>query len=460
MLTYQWQSSTDNSIWSDLPGEDTTVYDPPLQTSTIYYRVVITSVLNGITCTSTSNVVACYINNPTGGTIGSDQTICVGISPAAFTVTTGASGLGTLTYQWESSLDTITWNSILGATAVTYTSGPLNQTTYFRRKVSATYNTVVCTTYSNAIKITVNQVNAGIIVSNQTICSGDDPDLLGYDLLIATGAGTLSYQWQSSSNGTSSWTNISGATSAQYDPPSGQTASKYYRVIVTSLLNGVSCFATSNTVSVLVNTVTPGSITGSQTICSGGDPSVFSSMASGLATGTLSYQWQYSTDNINWTNVPALPTGTNASYNADPVTVTTYYRRQTLSALNGVVCASSSNTVTITVNQIDGLVIGSDQTICSGGVPATLTFLSGPNSSGTVSYQWKYSANGTSWITITGATGTALTSAQMGALTATRYYQVIVTSTLNGVSCSSSSNTIVVSVNSVSSGVIGSTQTV
>lgn len=459
-LSYQWQSSSDNSVWSNISGESNANYDPSVLSSTMYYRVIVSSTLNSVVCNSSTNVVAAYINNPGGGVVGSDQTICSGGSPAAFTVSTPASGLGTLSYQWELSLDNLSWAPIGGATAATYASGALTQTTYFRRMVTSTYNSIGCTAYSNTVTVYVNQVSAGLVGSNQTICSGGDPDAF-VPIIAATGAGVLTYQWQSSTNGFSSWwTNITGATSAEYDPPSGQTTSMYYQVIVTSLLNGNSCSTPSNTVLVTVNSVTGGSISGNQTICSGGNPTAFTSTGSGLASGTLSYQWQYSTDNLNWANVPSSPVGTNASYNADTIWVTTYYRRLTLSYLNGTSCPEPSNTITVSINQINSVLIGSDQTLCTGEIPNTLSFVSMPSGSGNLTYQWQHSTNGTTWTNIIGGTGASLTSAQMGSLNATRFYQVIVTSWFNGGVCTSTSNIVTIRINTISSGVIGSNQTV
>ena len=455
-ISYQWQSSTDNNTWTNIIGEDTLGYDPLPITTTTYYRVLVTSEINGVFCSTPTNVAASYVNNPGGGVINGNQTICSGSIPVTFGVISSATGLGVLSYQWESSTDSLTWNTVLGATAATYTSIALTQPTYFRRIVSATYNGLVCTAYSNVINVTINQVDSGTIGNDQTICSGGDPDSF-VALVGATGSGTLSYQWQTSANGTTSWTNILGATSSVYDVPTGQLTTRYYRVIVTSTLNGVVCSSTSNTVVVTVNNVTAGSIATNQTICSGGSPAAFTSSSAGSGSGILSYQWQTSSDNISWSNIPGA---TAATYTAPgPITSTTYYRRLRISALNGVVCSANSNTLTVTVNQVSAGVIGTDQTICSGSLPAALTFTTTPAGFGTLSYQWQSSTNATTWGNIIGATGPALSSAQMGSLTATRYYRVIVTST-SGVACTETSNVVAITVNTINMGVIGSNQTI
>jgi hypothetical protein len=62
-----------------------------------------------------------------------------------------------LTYQWESSTSAGTgFTNISGATASNYTiSGPLAQTTYYRRKTTRAFETI----YSNVVKIQVVSVN-------------------------------------------------------------------------------------------------------------------------------------------------------------------------------------------------------------------------------------------------------------------------------------------------------------
>ena len=140
---------------------------------------------------------------------------------------------------------TYTWNNGLGqgsqktlpATTATYT-------------VTAT-DSKGCTATAT-FSVTVNTINPGSIGSNQTVCSGSDPS--AFTSTAATGQGTITYQWQSNTigcNGT--FNNISGATSAIYDPPSGITQTTYYRRIAYSTYNGLICSAVSNCITITVN---------------------------------------------------------------------------------------------------------------------------------------------------------------------------------------------------------------
>src|SRR5439155_16932841 len=116
------------AAFSKSAGATNATYDPPAGlATTTYYRRVVTSTLNGVTCTANSNCITVAINNVTAGTVAADQTICSGGDPAAFTQTAAATGSGTLTYQWQSNTTGCggAFTNIAGATSTTYdpTSG-------------------------------------------------------------------------------------------------------------------------------------------------------------------------------------------------------------------------------------------------------------------------------------------------------------------------------------------------
>lgn len=122
-----------------------------------------------------------------------------------------------------------------------------------------------------------------------------------------------------------------------------------------------------------------------------------------------------------------LPTGVSASWASNTITISgtpsvSGLFNYSIPLTGG--CGSVSATGTITVNPASvGGTASSNQTICSGGTPADLT-LSGH----TGSIQWQSSPDNMAWTDISGATNATLTGAQMGALTATTYYQAVLTS--------------------------------
>ena len=82
---------------------------PPALTADTWFKRAVTPTLNFNTCTEETNIVRVTVINFAPGSIGSDQTICEGTAPAAFT-SVAASGDGVKTYQWQNSTDNITFD--------------------------------------------------------------------------------------------------------------------------------------------------------------------------------------------------------------------------------------------------------------------------------------------------------------------------------------------------------------
>lgn len=123
-------------------------------------------------------------------------------------------------------------------------------------------------------------------------------------------------------------------------------------------------------------------------------------------TGTITYQWQKSNDNTNWTNVGTANTNhSNLDYNPGNLTVSAYFR---IRAVSGAASAFSNSMYVNVRNQIEAGTITYSQIIPSGtrpvilkGNPARGTQLNQLN--GQVTYQWQQSSDGTNWTNISGA---------------------------------------------------------
>lgn len=73
----------------------------------------------------------------------------------------------------------------------------------------------------------------------------------------------------------------------------------------------------------------------------------------GAVLGSISYQWQLSTDNITYVNVPTG--GTGQDYTTDPLNVDTWYRRIVTSTLSvpgnaDLACSKTSSPIKVTIN--------------------------------------------------------------------------------------------------------------
>ncbi|WP_324670953.1 gliding motility-associated C-terminal domain-containing protein [Hymenobacter sp. GOD-10R] len=417
LIVYLWQYSIDNSTWNDIGGSGTLEITPGTLTTTTYFRRQASS--SSACAPAYSNVITITVTPAlTAGTVGADQTLCPGATPASLTSTADASGgTGTFAYLWEFSTDNSTWTAITGATGSTLAPGPLTTTTYFRRRVTSGPCGPV---YSPAVTLTVlPALTAGSIAANQTLCAGATPNLLTSTAGPTGGTSTYGYQWELSADN-STWTAISGATNETF-APGPLTATTYFRRQVTS--GGCTTTPSNVVVITIAPALTAGTIGADQTLCTGGTPSSLTSSAPAAGgLGTITYQWELSTDNVTWA---AIGSANGLTYVPGQLNTTTYFRRRA-NASSG--CAPAySNVVTIgVVPALTAGVISTNQTLCAGATPAQLTNTTSPTGgTGTYTYQWESSTDNATWTAINGATGADYAP---GPLTTTTYFRRRVTS--------------------------------
>jgi hypothetical protein len=100
-------------------------------------------------------VVDIFLQNLTGGTIGSNQTNCTAFTPSLLSNNHPAYGGAstTILYQWQMSNDNINYTNISGATSLTYQPSVVNNDTYFRRKAMNANNEEA---FSNVVLMDIN----------------------------------------------------------------------------------------------------------------------------------------------------------------------------------------------------------------------------------------------------------------------------------------------------------------
>ncbi len=179
----------------------------------------------------------------------------------------------------------------------------------------------------------------------------------------------LVYQWQEQVAGAGPWNDItnggiySGATTASLtltNPPLTADSNKY-RLIVTSIKN-VCASLTSSSETLFINDVTGGTIAANQSICTGGDPVAFTEAVASTGRGTLSYQWESSTDGSVFTPIVGA---TSETYDVGVLTQNMWYRRETSSLFLTRTCTALSNVVQITVDPVPTISID-DITVTEG----------------------------------------------------------------------------------------------
>ena len=208
---------------------------------------------------------------------------------ASATFTAAASANPAATVQWQVSTNGGTsYTNVSGATSTTLTvsgtTAAQNGSLYH-----AVFTNSIGSTTSNAATLTVNFAPA---ITTQPASSTVTAGQTATFTVVATGNPAPTYQWASAPSGSSTFTNISGATSATLTVASATAAQNgnQYRVTVTNSVGTVTSSIATLTVQ------TPPAITTqpSSATVTAGATATFTAAASGNPAPTV--QWQVSTN--------------------------------------------------------------------------------------------------------------------------------------------------------------------
>ncbi len=435
---YQWQYSTDDANFFDIAGINAVSYTPSAAlTKTTYYRVKIT---DGSSAVYTNIVTITVLPLLSAGNAGYSQTICNNFSPTAFSLyNKPAGGSGSYSYQWQSSTDNLN-NDFqpcpgLGNNTTSFTSDPLQSTTYFRCLITDNY----CTTgaylnvYTNSFMVTVLEaLNEGTETSqSQTICYDAVPSAMSVSAATGgKGTSSYTYQWQSCTDNFS-FGDILGATGTTYTPANELTQTTYYRRSVTSGSCGTA-YSPSVTVTVLPELIAA-QITGDQTICYGTTPPqpVSVAVAPTGGNGNYTYAWLESTNGgVTWSNIAG---SVQDSYQPAVLNKTTVYE---VVVTSGTCGSSTSGPATIIVpGPLEEATISEAQTICYNSAPQQLTGPAATGGDNTYAYQWQSSHDNQTWVDISSAISETY---QPGILLTDTFFRRSVTSELCGTAYSNS----------------------
>ncbi|WP_238379304.1 gliding motility-associated C-terminal domain-containing protein [Cytophaga hutchinsonii] len=293
-----------------------------------------------------------------------------------------------------------------------------------------------CVTCTQPTSVTITTPAAATV----TICQGTAQTLSGTVTVPAASSATGGYRYLWIKMGATPAANTvltSGAitpainTATAVPDYTGITgaltdAGKYILRVEDGTAGNPTCFRDDTLTLVINPTTVAGSIAAAQTICTGGDPVAFTSVAATGGNGTTySYVWEKSINGAAYADItPAVTTATfdeGVLTNAGTTAMTVDYRRKVTS---GACPQVTTAAVRITVNPaIVAGIVAADQTICSGGDPAAFTVTATPTGgTGTYTYQWQSaSALAGTYTNIASATGA--TYDVPSGLTATTYYR-------------------------------------
>lgn len=297
------------------------------------YNVTVQGTAAGVPSQTTT--VSFIINPGTGPAITAQptgQSVCAGTNVTFSISSPGATGL-----QWQLSTDGgITWTNIPGATTSALVLNGVN-TAMNNNRYRCIATTFCGAANSNAATLNVTSpVSVSAQPGNVAVCSGSSASFS----VTASNTQTISYQWQISTDGGTSWTNISGANTSSYVINNTTTSMSNNRF--RCLLSNTACSApVISGTGILTVRQLPTAILSAAPLSSllPGQTTTLSATTSSGTGGTMSITWSYN--------------GTLAAINGNSYLVnvekTGTYRLQVKETWSdGLVCAALSPDVTIT----------------------------------------------------------------------------------------------------------------
>ena len=406
-VKYRWQYSSDGKAWTDsanATASSNSISLPPDATFGKYFRCVVSAtnpVYNDMSATSAASAKVGK------GSASAPSASIFGAKVYGSTLTASVSGQPTGTtgtsYQWQrADAANGTYANIANATGKTYSVGTADMNKYLRvlvntantyynvpQGVSSGYGPIGKASSSPSVKLGGTALTGGTLICT---VSG----------LPAVGTNNIAYQWQYSKDGSTDWTNSSYSDAKTSSLKlQGADLGRHYRCSVS--FSGNAYYDIKGAVTAASAAIGKGTSAAPKVTISGGK-SYGSSMTvnvSGQPSGTTStsYQWQYSSDggktwaNSTWdgattSKISAFGGDFEGKYFRCMVTTASSQWNVPVAysaAFGPLVKGSASISATLG----GPAVVGGKLTASVGGLPS-----SGTN---TVSYQWQYSKDGTSW---------------------------------------------------------------
>ena len=380
----QWQSSSDNSTWSNINGATNatlTSMQVGALTATTYFRAQVTS---GTCPPANSNSVSVIVDPVSvGGTITGETTVCSETNSTTLTL----SGYVGAIQKWEATTDGTTWTDIANPSD-TYVATDLTQTTTYRAVVKSG----VCSeSVSDEATITVKPIPAVAAPEDKFYCMGET---------------TLAIPLTSSPEG--AIFDITGGASIGLGDKTGVIQVPPFTAIpgnavvqITPRLNG--CTGETVTYNVTVNPRPNINLSQStETIGSGGSTTVsFTS-----STPDVTFSWEVF-------SIDGAITGTSAG-NGDELNQTLFNNSATTGSVTYQITATSPFCEGATINytvyihpEISATISGENE-VCENSSSPDITFTA---NGGTEPYTFTYTVNGGANQTITTISGNSVTLA-------------------------------------------------
>jgi hypothetical protein len=403
---YQWQSSPDGTIWTNIAAATGTTYALGVGDEGSQLRVVVTATNPDGTVSAAS---APTVTVPSAPPVATTLPSVSGTAQRGSTLSSAQgtwTGIGnSYTQQWQRSLDGSTWTSVAGATSATYALGVGDEGYRFRLLVTATNPDA-----------TVSVASAGT-----SAVVGSPP--VGQSLPIVTGTlqrtGVLSaangswgglgdgyaVQWQRSPDG-STWNAVQGATGWTYTVGTADEGDQLRAVVTATNVDGSASQASVPTATVPSS---PPVLAVAPTVS--GTPVRTATLTATLGAwsgigNAYAYQWQRAAG-ATWTSISGATGSTYVIGAGDEGS----QLRVVVTATNPDGSATAASAATGTVASAPPVQTAAPTLSGNVSRTSTLTATVGTWNGIGNSYadQWQRSVGGGPWTNISGATGLTYT---------------------------------------------------
>ena len=193
-------------------------------------------------------------DNPTIANAGPDQNIC--IPSTVLSANTAGIGTGVWTQTAGPGTAVIT-NPSSPTSTITSLSGGIYSFTW-------TISNGPCPPSQDVVTITYSVIANNTINGATSVCINTAPPVITGSAVTGS-VGPYAYQWQQSTNGGSTWNDITGATGIDYSPGPLLVTTCFKRIVTTALCNGLQANS-SNTLCITVNPDAKALFTASSTL--------------------------------------------------------------------------------------------------------------------------------------------------------------------------------------------------
>ncbi len=456
---YLWQSSLDQTGWTDRTPEIANLPEGDLQQTTYYRRIASSAKV----CVDTSNIdtlsVIPLIDNNIFTNTFPDTAICEGLAGGLIRASQPGGGDNNYRYSWLVSDDDVAYNVIGGAVARDHTAGILTDDKYYKRIVLSGSDDVCMDTTAAAYPITVYPAlgNNTIESDSSRYCAGDIPEIING--ANPTGGDDPNYNyswWMREPAGT--WEQIIGETGLSYTPSTiYEDSVEIRRKVISGLYD--ACIDESNTLQIdVIPYIINSLVSEDETVCEESLPVVFTEATAQGGAGVYEYLWQITpVGSDTWQPASEDISGNAlASYSSPGLNASSQYRRRVVSEI----CTNFSIPVTITVYPFisDNLISDGDIQFTCFNSPMQVLASEPGGGSGVFTYFWEESLDELVWADA--ADGNSEQNYTSPPLTDTMFYRRIVHSGETA-QCKDTTSAVLIRINTLPTGdIISSIDTV